>query len=65
MAPPRSQSTAKKRLVAPEDLLAELKKNRQAQTAFESFSHSHPREYVQRISEARRGKTRTPTSGHP
>jgi uncharacterized protein YdeI (YjbR/CyaY-like superfamily) len=42
----------------PDDLLAALKKNRQASAAFEKFSPSHKREYVEWITEAKQEATR-------
>jgi len=54
--PPRSK--AKRALAVPPDLQRELKKNAKARAAFEKFSPSHRREYVQWITEAKRGETR-------
>ncbi len=42
----------------PEDLAAALKKHRVARIAFEAFSASHRREYIEWISEAKRAETR-------
>ena len=42
----------------PADLADALKKNRKARTAFDAFSPSHKREYVQWITEAKREETR-------
>lgn len=42
----------------PADLAAALKKNKAAATAFEKFSPSHRREYVEWITEAKREETR-------
>ena len=42
----------------PADLAAALKKNAKARTAFEGFSPSHRREYIEWISEAKRENTR-------
>lgn len=55
-APPRSK--AKKELVVPEILTAALKKNAKARAAFEGFSYSHKKEYVEWITEAKRDETR-------
>jgi uncharacterized protein YdeI (YjbR/CyaY-like superfamily) len=44
--------------VAPDDLVAALKKNRQARTTFDGFSPSQQREYVDWITEAKRDETR-------
>jgi uncharacterized protein YdeI (YjbR/CyaY-like superfamily) len=54
----RRTSTPKPPPVAPDDLAAALKKNRQARTAFEGFSPSQQREYVDWITEAKRDETR-------
>ena len=45
-------------LVIPAELTAALRKNTRAQTAFESLSPSHKREYVEWIAEAKRDETR-------
>jgi uncharacterized protein YdeI (YjbR/CyaY-like superfamily) len=47
---PRTERKAE--LETPEDLLAALKKNKQALAAFEGFSPSHKREYVEWLTEA-------------
>ena len=44
--------------VAPADLAAALKRNRQARLAFDGFSPSQQREYVEWITEAKRPETR-------
>jgi uncharacterized protein YdeI (YjbR/CyaY-like superfamily) len=44
--------------LAPDDLVAALKKNRQARTTFDGFSPSQQREYVDWITEAKRDETR-------
>ena len=54
---PRAKPT-KKAVAVPDDLMAALKKNRRALTAFEKFSPSHKREYVEWIAEAKRDETR-------
>jgi uncharacterized protein YdeI (YjbR/CyaY-like superfamily) len=54
----RKTSTPKPPPVAPDDLAAALKKNRQARTTFEEFSPSQQREYVDWITEAKRDETR-------
>jgi uncharacterized protein YdeI (YjbR/CyaY-like superfamily) len=46
-------------ILVPDDLAAALRKNQKAQTAFEKFSPSHKREYVEWITQARREETRT------
>jgi uncharacterized protein YdeI (YjbR/CyaY-like superfamily) len=55
-SPPRR--AAKKPLVEPDDFLARLKANRKAKAAYEAFSPSHRREYVEWITEAKREETR-------
>src|SRR5688572_4892657 len=42
----------------PKDLLKEFKKEKQAKTFFESLSHTHQKEYVQWILEAKKDETR-------
>lgn len=54
----RPRPKAKKGIVVPDDFLAALKKNKKALTAFENFSPSHRREYVEWIIEAKREETR-------
>lgn len=46
------------RLAAPPDLLAALKKNKAAHAAFEGFSNSNRKEYVEWVTEAKREATR-------
>jgi uncharacterized protein YdeI (YjbR/CyaY-like superfamily) len=55
---PRTRGPAKDFLV-PDDLAAALKRNKKAQAAFEKFSPSHKREYVEWITQAKREETRT------
>jgi len=55
---PRSRGPVKAVLV-PDDLAAALRRNKKAQTAFEKFSPSHKREYVEWITQAKREETRT------
>jgi len=52
------RSRVKKELVVPDYFLAALKKNKKALTTFENFSHSHRKEYVEWIVEAKREETR-------
>lgn len=54
--PPRPK--AKKELVVPDYFLAALKKNKKAWAAFEAFSPSHKREYVEWIIQAKQEETR-------
>ena len=42
----------------PADLVAALQKNKKARTAFDAFSPSHKREYIEWITEAKREETR-------
>ncbi len=55
---PRSKPQAKKKLAVPDYFLAALQKNKKALTAFENFSPSCQREYVEWITEAKREETR-------
>jgi uncharacterized protein YdeI (YjbR/CyaY-like superfamily) len=48
----------KKKLVVPGYFLAALRRNKKAQAAFERFSYSHKKEYVDWITEAKRDETR-------
>ena len=43
---------------APADLLAALKNNSAARVGYDALSPSHKREYIEWITEARRGETR-------
>ncbi len=56
--PTRPRQKVKKELVVPDYFLAALKKNKKALTAFENFSNSHKKEYVEWITEAKREETR-------
>lgn len=47
-----------KELVVPDYFIAALNKNKKAREAFEKFSYSHKKEYVQWIIEAKREETR-------
>lgn len=51
-------SREKKRLVVPGYFLAMLKKNKKASAAFEGFSYSNKKEYVEWITDAKTEKTR-------
>jgi uncharacterized protein YdeI (YjbR/CyaY-like superfamily) len=55
---PQRPKTPKKELAVPDDLTAALEKNKKASAAFESFSPSHRREYVEWITEAKSDETR-------
>jgi uncharacterized protein YdeI (YjbR/CyaY-like superfamily) len=48
----------KKELVIPKDLTAALSKNKPAKTAFDKFTYSHKKEYIQWIEEAKTEATR-------
>ena len=54
----RPKSAPKPEAKTPADLAAALKKNKKAATAYEDFSPSHRREYVQWITEAKTDETR-------
>ena len=56
--PTSAKPKVKKELTVPDDLIAALKKNKKAQMAFENFSYSHKKEYVEWITEAKREETR-------
>jgi uncharacterized protein YdeI (YjbR/CyaY-like superfamily) len=45
-------------LIVPDYLIAALRKNKKALAAFEALSHSHKKEYVEWIAEAKREETR-------
>lgn len=55
---PKKPAAVKKELVVPNDLTKALSKNKTAKTAFEKFSYSHKKEYVQWIEEAKTDATR-------
>ena len=55
---PKKKAPPKKAPRVPADLAAALKKNARARAAFEGFSPSHRREYVEWIEEAKRDETR-------
>ena len=55
-APPRPKEP--RELVVPDVVTNALKKNKKAQAAFEAFSYSHKKEYVEWITEAKRDETR-------
>ena len=50
--------SANKKLIVPEYFRTALSRNKKAQTAFDNFSPSHKKEYVQWITEAKRAETR-------
>jgi uncharacterized protein YdeI (YjbR/CyaY-like superfamily) len=53
-----ARSRSKKKLVVPDYFVAALSKNKKAQAAFEKFSYSHKKEYLEWITEAKREETR-------
>jgi uncharacterized protein YdeI (YjbR/CyaY-like superfamily) len=55
-APPRSKGN--RELTIPDYFTAALNKNKKALAAFEAFSYSHKKEYVEWITEAKRDETR-------
>ena len=55
---PKKPAPAKKELIVPGDLTKALSKNKPAKTAFDKFSYSHKKEYVQWIEEAKTEATR-------
>ncbi len=57
-ASPKRASKPKPPAAVPPDLAAALKKNKAAAKAFENFSPSHRREYIEWITEAKRDETR-------
>lgn len=56
--PPRKKETEKKDIVIPGYFMKAINKNKKAQKAFEAFSPSHKKEYVQWITEAKTEETR-------
>ena len=55
---PAKAKAEKKDVETPEALVKALRKNKKAQTAFENFSPSHKREYIEWITEAKTDATR-------
>jgi len=51
-------TTSNKELVLPDYLVKALAKNKKAQTAFNSFSYSHKKEYVEWLTEAKTEETK-------
>ena len=56
--PRRAPAKTKRPAAVPDDLAAALRHNRKAAAAFDAFSPSHRREYVEWITEAKREETR-------
>jgi uncharacterized protein YdeI (YjbR/CyaY-like superfamily) len=57
--PAQSKPREQKELAVPAYFLSALKKNKKALLAFENFSYSHKKEYVDWITEAKREETRS------
>ena len=57
-APAKAKPSERKGLRVPLDLVSALKKNKKASAAFEKFSYSHRKEYVEWITGAKRIETR-------
>ena len=55
---PKKPAAAKKELIVPNELTAALSKNKKARAAFDAFSYSHKKEYVEWITEAKTEPTR-------
>jgi uncharacterized protein YdeI (YjbR/CyaY-like superfamily) len=58
-APRRVPKQTAAALEMPEDFITALRRNKKAHAAFEAFSPSHRREYVEWITEAKRDETRS------
>ncbi len=56
--PPRPKTKEKKEVITPAYLTKFLNKNKKAKTAFDNFSPSHRREYIQWFEEAKTEETR-------
>jgi uncharacterized protein YdeI (YjbR/CyaY-like superfamily) len=56
--PSKPKPAGPRELAIPAELTAALKKNKKASVAFEGFSYSHKKEYVDWITEAKRDETR-------
>lgn len=56
--PRKPRAGVAKPVAVPDDFAAALRRNRKAREAFESFSPSHRREYIEWITEAKRAETR-------
>jgi len=54
----KAQDDRAKSVRAPADLLAALKNNSAARVGYDALSPSHKREYIEWITEARRGESR-------
>jgi uncharacterized protein YdeI (YjbR/CyaY-like superfamily) len=58
-SPTRSKPRTPREVIVPDDLAVALQKNKKALAAFEKFSPSHKREYIEWITEAKTEATRT------
>ena len=56
--PARRKPEARKELIVPAELLSALRENEKAHSAFQAFSYSHKKEYVEWITEAKGAETR-------
>lgn len=56
--PTRTKTAPRAPIAMPDDFAAALKKHKKAQTAFDDFSPSHRREYLEWITEAKQDATR-------
>jgi hypothetical protein len=56
--PPKPKAKERKELIVHAGLMSALKDNKKALTAFENFSYSHKKEYVEWITEAKGEETR-------
>jgi uncharacterized protein YdeI (YjbR/CyaY-like superfamily) len=56
--PARAKPKAKKELIVPDYLMSALKMNKKALAAFENFTYSHKKEYLEWITEAKTEDTR-------
>ena len=57
--PTRAPKAKRKPLPMPDELRRALSRNKQAKTAFDAFSPSHQREYIEWITDAKTDETRT------
>jgi len=57
-APSKTRPRVKRELMVPDYFMAAVKKNKKAVAAFENFSYSHKKEYVQLVTEAKTEETR-------
>ncbi|HEY3928678.1 MAG TPA: YdeI/OmpD-associated family protein [Candidatus Koribacter sp.] len=55
---PKPKPQLKKELVVPPHFLSALKKSKKAQSAFDAFSYSHKKEYIEWITDAKTDETR-------